>query len=121
MKHLKKLGYSFIYILGMILILTLITTIFNYFDVISDNTMSIFKIIIIVISFIIGGFIIGKKSNKSGYIEGLKSGIIGSILLIIFNFLAFNNTFKLKHLLFYLIIIISSTLGSMIGINKKNK
>ena len=119
MNYLKKLGISLLYILISLLILTFIITTFYYFDLMSDKTLSIFKIIIPVFSMILGGFITGRKSNKSGYIEGLKLGLITSILFIIFNFLAFNNSFKLKYLLFYIILIISSILGSMIGINRK--
>ena len=119
MNYIKKIGFSLLYTLCSILILTLIVTIFNYFEVFGEKTISIFKIIIPIISFIIGGFYVGKRSNKSGYIEGLKFGIISSIIIIIFNFLAFDNSFKLKYLLFYSILIISSILGSMIGINRK--
>lgn len=119
MKYLKKLGISLLYILASILILTFIVTVFYYFDLMSDKTLSIFKIIIPVFSMLLGGVIIGRKSNKSGYIEGLKLGLITSILLIIFNFLALDNSFKIKYILFYIILIISSILGSMIGINRK--
>lgn len=122
MNYLKKLGFSFLFIIGSILVLTFLITIFNYFDIMSDKVASIFKIIIPVISLFIGGFYIGKKSLKKGFIEGLKLGLIFSIILILFNFLGLNNSFKLKYILFYLILIISSTLGSMIGINiKKSK
>lgn len=122
MNYLKKLGFSFLFIIGSILVLTFLITIFNYFDIMSDKVTSIFKIIIPVISLFIGGFYIGKKSLKKGFIEGLKLGLIFSIILILFNFLGLNNSFKLKYILFYLILIISSTLGSMIGINiKKSK
>lgn len=121
MKYLKKIGCSTLYIIVSLLILTLITTVFNYFNIISDNATSIFKIMIIIISFIIGGFIIGKKSTKKGYKEGLKLGGIVSLLLIIFNYLALNNSFKAKHMLFYTIIIISCMLGSMVGIRKNSK
>lgn len=121
MKYLKKLGFSFIYIISSILILTFIITIFNYFNIINNKTISIFKILIPIISLFIGGYYIGKKSNKKGYLEGLKLGIIFSLFIIIFNFLVLSNSFKLKYLLFYIIIIISSILGSMIGINKKSK
>ena len=121
MKYLKKLGFSFLYIIGTILISTFIITLLNYFNIISDKVISIFKILIPVISLFIGGFYIGKRSNNKGYLEGLKLGLIFSIFLLIFNFLAFSNSFKLKYLLFYLIIIISSILGSMIGINKRKR
>ena len=68
----------------------------------------------------LGGYKLGQKSNKKGYIEGIKLGIIFSIFLVIFNYLAFDNPFKIKYLLFYIILITSSSLGSMVGINKKN-
>ena len=123
MNYLKKLGLSFIYIIGIILISTFIITIFNYFNIISDKIISIFKILIPILSLFIGGFYIGKNSNNKGYLEGLKLGFIFSIFLLIFNFLAVSNSFKFKYLLFYIIIIVSCILGSMIGINvsKKNQ
>jgi putative membrane protein (TIGR04086 family) len=119
MNYLKKLGISILYIISTILILTFLITFLNYFNIINDKIISIFKILIPIISLFIGGFIIGKKSKSKGWLEGIKLGIIFSILLLIFNFLAFSNSFKLKYLLFYLIIIISSIFGSMIGINRK--
>ena len=121
MKYLKKLGISFLYIIGFILILTFITTLLSYFNILSDKVTSIVKIIIPVISLFIGGFYIGKKSLKKGFLEGLKLGGIFSLILIIFNYLALNNSFKFKYLLFYMILIISSIFGSMIGINKKKQ
>ena len=121
MKYLKKLVFSFIYIISSLLILTFIITFLNYFNIISDKVISIFKILIPIISLFIGGFYIGKNSNSKGYLEGLKLGFIFSLILIIFNYLAFDYSFKLKYLLFYLIIITSSILGSMIGINKNKK
>lgn len=119
MNYLKKILFSIIYITSSILISTFIITILNYFNIISDKIISLFKILIPIISLFIGGFYAGKKSKNKGYLEGLKLGLIFSIILIIFNFLAFNNEFKLKYLLFYFIIIISCILGSCMGINKK--
>lgn len=121
MKYLKNLGMSFLYIIATILILTFIITFLSYFNIIGDKVVSIFKIIIPIIALFIGGYYIGKRSIRKGFIEGLKLSLIFSIVLIIFNFLAFNNSFKFKYLLFYLILVISSILGSMIGINRKKK
>lgn len=120
MKFLKNISKSFLYILISILILTFITTIFNYFEIFSYKTINILEIIIIIIAMFLGGYKLGQKSNKKGYIEGIKLGIIFSIFLVIFNYLAFDNPFKIKYLLFYIILITSSSLGSMVGINKKN-
>lgn len=120
MKYLKDLSFSFIWIIGSLLVLTLIFSFFNYFNIISDKIMPIIKILILFISLFLGGLYMGKNSKNKGWLEGIKLGIIFSIFLLIFNFLALNNSFKLKYLLFYTIIIISSIFGSIIGINKKN-
>jgi len=117
MKYLKKLSFSFIYIISSLLIITFFITLLNYFNIINDKIISIFKILIPILSLFIGGFYIGKNSNNKGYLEGLKLGGIFCLFLLIFNFLALNNSFKLKYLLFYLILIASTILGSMIGIN----
>ena len=120
MNYLKKFGFCFLYTIISIFILTLIITIFNYFEIFNEKTMSILRIIIPIVGFLIGGFLIGKKSNKSGYIEGLKYGIIVSLIILSSNIFIIKNNFKISYLLFYLILIVSSILGSMIGINKKN-
>jgi len=121
MKYLKKLSLSFIYIIGSILILTFITTLLSYFNILNNKITSIIKIIIPILSMLIGGFYMGKNSLKKGFLEGLKLGSVFSLILIIFNYLAFNNSFKFKYILFYIILIITSILGSMIGINKKKQ
>lgn len=122
MKYLKNVSISILYIIISILILTFITTLFSYFNIIGEKTVSIFKIIVPIISLFIGGFYIGKRSTKKGWFEGLKLGLIFIILLIIFEFLALDISFKGRNILYYIIIIISSMFGSMIGISmKKNR
>lgn len=116
MKYLKNIGLSILYTITSILILTLITTFFSYFNIIGDKTVSLFKIFIIIISLFIGGLYIGKKSNKKGWLEGLKLGLVFLILIIIFNIFT---SFDLKNILYYFIVIISSIFGSMVGISIK--
>lgn len=120
MKYLKNIGISFLIMLGIIVISSLILTSLNYFDILNKSTISIFKILIIVITYFIGGFLIGKKSIKKRWLEGLKFGLIVSIILILFNILGLNQDFNLKLIFYYLILISSTILGSMFGINKKN-
>ncbi len=117
MKYIKKLSLSFGVILISIILLTFITSIFYYFKWISSSTLSILKIMIPVISLIAGGFTIGKKSSQKGWLEGLKLSIIFLLFLILFNLLGLSHSIEFKNILYYLIIIISSILGSIIGIN----
>ena len=86
MNYLKKISISLLWIISSILVLTLIISFLNYFNIISDKVISIFKILIPVVSLFIGGFITGKRSKNKGWLEGLKLGLLFSILLVIFNF-----------------------------------
>ena len=85
MKYAKNLGFSLLFIIGSLLILTLLLTFFNYFNLFSNGLVSTFKIIIPIISLFAGGFFIGKKSSKKGWLEGLKLSLIFTIILILFN------------------------------------
>lgn len=120
MKYAKNLGFSLLFIIGSLLILTLLLTFFNYFNLFSNGLVSTFKIIIPIISLFAGGFFIGKKSSKKGWLEGLKLSLIFTIILILFNLLGLGNKLELKNILYYLIIIISCIFGGMLGINKNN-
>lgn len=121
MEYIKKLGISFLFLFSSFIILTMIMTIFSYFNILGDKTTNIFKIIIPIISLFIGGFYIGKKSIKKGWLEGLKLSIICSIIIVIINYLVYSSPFESKNILYYIILIASSVLGSMIGINFKQK
>ena len=111
--YLKYFGILLLSIIIPIFILT----IFNYFEII--NNTDVLKLIITLVSIFINSFYIGKNSKSKGYIEGLKFGIIFIIFISLFN-LIFISDFKLKIIIYYILIIITSMVGSTIGINKKN-
>ena len=118
MEYLKKAGISFIYISSILLILTFIMTLLNYFNIIGPKIVSILKIIISITSIFIGGYIIGKKSKRKGLIEGLKMGIILTVILVLFNYLGLHINFSFKNVFYYIILILVTIFGSIIGINK---
>ena len=120
MNYLKNVGISLLYIIFIILILTFISTFLNYINIFNNSTISIFKIIIPVISMLIGGFIIGKKTGKNGWLEGLKLSLIFIIILTIFNYLGLDHKITLKTIIYYAILITSTIFGSIIGVNKHN-
>lgn len=115
-KYLKSIGYTLI----SIVILSLITCVFNYFGICDNNTINILKLFSVSISVIIGGIYLGKNTKNKGYIEGLKMGIIYDVILLILSILLFHRSFHKEMIIYYLIIIASSILGNIIGINKKS-
>lgn len=117
MNYLKNISISFLYIIGVTIVLTFIMTLLNYFNIITGSVLTITKIIITFIAIFIGGFIIGKKSKTKGWLEGIKLGIIIIIILSIINFLILRVNFEFKIILYDIIILFSCTFGSIIGIN----
>lgn len=118
---MKKVGWSLLYTIGTILILTLIVTIFNYFNLFSYKVVIVFKIIIPILAIFIGGFMMGRKSISKGWLEGIKYAIIFIIILSIMNYLILRTGFKIQDLIYYLILMLASDFGSVIGINYKKE
>ena len=117
MKNIKKFSLSILSIIITIIFVSLFLTILYYFDYISTDTYKFFKIGALVITLIVNSIILGRNSIKNGYLDGIKLGI----LLILFCTIVTIVQKKISiHLILYnIIILISTTLGSMIGINTK--
>ena len=118
---MKILNYlkSILYFLIPLFTLLLISSIFYYFDLLSNDTFRYLKLIILIISCFLGVFKIGKLSFQKGYLNGI---ILGSIIVLLFFLITLiTKNFKLYNIIYYLIIIIVTTIGSILGINKKNQ
>ncbi len=114
MKYLKTM----IFMISMLLILNLISTILYYFNIISSNVNTILKYIIFIVTFISSGIYIGRRSNKRGFIEGLKISIITIILFFLISII-FGYKINIMQIIYYLICMIIIVFGSVIGINFK--
>lgn len=114
-KYLKSL----IYIAIPILILNIILSLFDYFNIIGSSVSNYLKLFMIAVSMLIGGIYIGSKTSKKGWLEGLKIGLGIIVLFFIVSYLAFDQGMTIKTIIYYFILLSSSVLGSMIGINKR--
>ena len=116
-KKILKYLKGFLYFFVPFIVLLFIISILYYFDILNNQIIKYFKIIILLLSTLSGGFYIGKQSESKGYLSGLKlsGGII--FLFLIINLIM--GGFKWYHLVYYLIIMVTTCIGSMIGINKK--
>lgn len=114
-----KLMYTFLLLIVMYIFLIFIMSLFSYFNIIKGNTLEYFKLTIIFISIFVSSLYLGFKSNSKAYIEGIKYGFLISSIIFIMSLLF--KSFKLSNMVYYLIIILTSSLGSSIGINKKGK
>ena len=118
METIKKYFISLGITLGLMIILAFIINVLNYFDILNKGTYKGLLILSSVMSSAIGGYIIGNKSNSKGYIKGIVFGIVIIALFIIIALLT-NNSFSIASFIYYLIIIITSSIAGAVGINKK--
>ena len=93
----KKNGFTFIELLGVILLIGIVALI--AVPAVND---------------------IIQNSKQKAYIEGIKFTSIYIIISIIFSFII-KNPFTIKLIISYLSLLLSGIIGSMIGINLKNK
>lgn len=114
---MKNYLKSSLYTLGIILVSSVIITLLNYFNIINGKVLNIITYIIPLISTFIGSFLLGKASNKKGYIEGLKYAGIWSLIFLIISIIL--KQIDLSSIVFFVILVLLSMLGSILGINKK--
>lgn len=112
----KYLKISLVPIIS-ILFLSIIFSILNLFYIDIPKLIYLLSMIAIMM---FTGYQIGINTQKKAYKQGLLSSIIIVLLLLILT-LIFNNKITINNVIYCLIIMFTTTLGSIIGINKKNK
>ncbi len=115
---MKKFIKPFLYSLGILLVFTFILTIFNYIGLISFFALKVCKVIIPIVSYFIAGFLIGKNSDKKGWLSGIEIGLILVITSFAIN-LVLNTKLSIGLILYYIGLLSICVLGSMLGINRK--
>lgn len=84
----------------------------------SINSINITTLIIGIISFFILGFISANNHQKKGILTGLFASLFIIAIVLIINILSKENL-EFKSYLKYLLLILSSSFGGMIGVNIK--
>ena len=120
MNYLKRLGKVILFTLLSIIILGLLLNTLYYFDIISNNIYNIMKMFIVLTTLFINALILGKNTDKYGILEGLKLGAIFILIMIIIKIIT-NSTFDIRTFIYSIIIILTTSIGSIIGINKLQK
>ncbi len=119
MNYLKKLGKFILTIFISIMILGLILNTLYYFDIINNNIYNIMKMVIVLGVLFINALFLGKNSNKYGIVEGLKLGAIFLLVMVILKLIT-NSSFDTRAIIYSIIILLTTSVGAVIGINKKD-
>ena len=112
----KTLKSLIAFLISLILVPFLLTLL----NLVKLDTNRIIIIIIGAIMMFIIGIITGKNSKNKGYLKGLLVSVIGILILVILS-LILKYSLNINSLIYYIILIISTIFGSMLGINKRSK
>lgn len=117
---MKKINYKpILKFILYIIIITSIQSILNLIITIPNTINTLISLILICLYILINNINIGKTITDKAYKTGFINGLTTIIILTILNIITFNFKINLTTILYYLIIIFISVLGSIIGINKK--
>lgn len=102
---------------GSIIILSFIFTLLNYFNIMGTKIVNVIKVLIPLFSAMVGSYFFGKKAKKNGWLEGVKFGACLFVIFLLIDIIL--QEFTYRGLIFYVVIMFSAILGSIVGINKK--
>lgn len=120
LKTLKIYGKTFLKVMGFIVLFAGILALFNSLDILFQKTTDVIIMIGMILVLFVIGFQYGKKATKKGFLEGLKIGGSLILLFIFINLIFYQTGFSLERIIYYVVLILSSTLGSMLGINRRH-
>ena len=104
--YFLNIGYFLISLLVYLVLVSILASL----NVLPYKVVSIISFIVICLLFFISGLRAGKNSSKRGYLSGITIGVI-NILVLLFLGIILRSVPSLKSILYYGILILSSTIG----------
>ncbi|TYR82295.1 TIGR04086 family membrane protein [Priestia megaterium] len=108
-------GVTAIFMIGFIV--SLIFSLILKFSSLEEQSVQLFIIILSFISVFIGGFMSGGKSGSKGWLIGGATGLVYSLLMLMLQFLGYNQLFSMNQLLFHAGFLTTAILGGVMGVN----
>ncbi len=119
-KNKKLIALEFIVLAVHSLFYIIICTLYYFVEVPHEKQYYI-SLVIITLSYLIGGLIVGKTMKSNGLVYGLLYNL-PSITITVISSLAINSfSFDHRFFLSFLLMLIMSSLGGILAVNSKHK
>lgn len=118
---MKKYLFLVLYSLGIILIGCLFSSILYYFNITNDKINNLLICLINIIAIFTSSFYLSENIKYKGLVTGLICFLIYVIPVILIKLSILNTNVSLGNILFYLVLLIFSEIGSIIGKNIKKE
>src|SRR5699024_715132 len=87
---------------------------------ITEQTLSYITLIIGLVTLFIGGLVAGLRGKSNGWMLGFIVGLGFSLLILLIQYLGFNEIFSVKQIVFHITYILCAVVGSIVGVNLQN-
>ena len=118
--NLKKIligaGIAFVVSAVLILLLTLLV----YFGDFDDSTVSVFVLVLSIISVFVGAFVLARNIQGGGLVNGLVLGLIYCLVLTVASLFYGGVAFDFSNITRIAVILASAMLGGVLGINSQD-
>lgn len=120
MKYVKEYGMTLLKFLGFLVGGSVVISLL-YYLLFSSKVANVFLFAYMVIVFFVFGYKAGKKTENRGFLAGLKIGFLLLVVLLLFNLVLYQTGFSFLRVIYYMVLLFASVVGSTIGINKKKE
>lgn len=118
---MKKYVFSGLYSLSIILVGTLLSSLFYYLNVTGNKLNSSFLYATSILAIFVGALKLAKSLKYKGFITGTIYFSIWLVIMLFLSLVIFKTSFSLKNIIYYLILLIFSILGSILGKNMQEE
>lgn len=117
----KKMGSAILHgtlcIFILAVIFSLIFSLILRFTTLTESSLSYIILILSFISIFIGGLISGGKGKKQGWLLGGGTGLLYTLIILLFQYLGMDSLFTAREWIQSLCYIIVSMMGGILGVN----
>lgn len=100
---------------------SLIFSLLLKFTTLQESSLQFGVSAISFVSLFIGGFISGGKGKQKGWLLGGLTGLIYSLIILLFQYLGYDRLFNLEQIIYHTCYILTAMMGGILGVNMSNK
>lgn len=100
-------------------LITLLVSFLLLWTGLKENSIQVYIFLIHAAALFVGGFITGRKVDRSGWYYGGLMGVIYSIVIQLIGFLGFDAAVSMTSLTLFLISFAMGAVGGILGVNTK--
>ena len=113
----SALLYGVISIFIIAVFTSLILSLILQFSSLTEMSIGTFVTAISFVSLFIGGFLAGRKRKEKGWLIGLLTGLLFSIIIYLFQYLGLDAHFTPEQFIYHGCFILTAMMGGILGVN----